>query len=353
MSKRFPLLLTISLLFAWVGIAPASFAQQWETRQINGREYVAVDSLKQFYGFDTVKKTGKQVLLDKVVMTKGKDGKPVKQGVLVKLQTGSYECLMNGVKFVFSHQVEDQAGRAWISRIDLTKLVDPVLRPSYIPNAGKFRTVVIDPGHGGKDPGAKNSLGTEAFYNMDVANRLKKLLTGKYNVVMTRDSDRYLTLQERVQVANAVKENAIFISIHHNSGGSAARGIETFTLSPTGVAHYGRGLNSTDFVTREGNTHDSANVALATAVHGTLLTYLKEPDTGKPYTVDRGIKRARFSVLSGVRHPAILVECGFMSHSYEARLIHNEAYRNWVARGISDAITRYGNAVSKSPSVQP
>ena len=242
---------------------------------------------------------------------------------------------MNGVKFVFSYKVEDTGGRAWISRIDLAKLVDPVLRPNYIGNAGNFHTVIIDAGHGGKDPGAVNGLGTEANYNLDVANRLKRILTArKYKVLMTRESNRFLSLQERVDVANRVRDNAIFISIHHNSGGAAARGLETFTLSPIGVAHYGRGLNSSDFQVRTGNSHDSANVALATAVHGFVSRRL-----GKN-TFDRGIKRARFSVLTGVKHPSILIECGFLSHPCEAPLIHNDAYRNAVANGVAEAIDR-------------
>ncbi|MCW1885343.1 N-acetylmuramoyl-L-alanine amidase [Luteolibacter flavescens] len=356
MPNRFSIPLMLAVLFAWLGASPVARAQ-WETKQISGRDYISVDGMKKFYGFDSIKRTGNQLLLDKVVVVKNpRTGKPEKQGVLMKLQVGSQECLMNGVKFVFSYKVEDQGGRAWISRIDLTKLVDPVLRPNYIANAGNFKTVIIDAGHGGKDPGATNALGTEAAYNLDIANRLKRMLSDPklgYKVVMTRDTDRYLTLQERVQIANRVNDNAIFISIHHNSGGSAARGLETFTLSPIGVAHYGRGLNASDFQMRAGNSHDSGNVALATAVHGSLLTLLKEPKTEKSYTLDRGIKRARFSVLTGVKHPAILVECGFMTHPYEARLIHNEAYRNTIAKGITAAVMKYSKAVSKSPAANP
>jgi N-acetylmuramoyl-L-alanine amidase len=356
MQNRLSIPLLLAVLFAWLGASPLARAQ-WETKQINGRDYVCVDGMKKFYGFDSVKRSGNELLLDKVVMVKDpKTGQPVKQGVLMKLQIGSQDCLMNGVKFVFSYSVEENGGRAWMSRIDLTKLVDPVLRPNYIPDAGNFKTVIIDAGHGGKDPGATNALGTEADYNLDVANRLKKMLSDPkvgYKVVMTRESDRYLTLQERVQIANQIDENAIFISIHHNSGGSGARGLETFTLSPIGVAHYGRGLNASDFEMRTGNSHDAGNVALATAVHGSLLTLLKDPKTDKSYTLDRGIKRARFSVLTGVKHPAILVECGFMTHDYEARLIANEAYRNTVAKGIAAAVVKYSKAVSKTPAANP
>ena len=177
---------------------------------------------------------------------------------------------------------------------------------------------------------------------------MKEILEkGGFKVIMTRDSNRYLTLQQRVDIANRSKENAVFISIHHNSGQSAARGIETFTLSPVGVAHYGSRLKASDMQTRTGNFHDSANVALATAVHGTLLTTLKDEKTKKAYTLDRGIKRARFSVLSGVKHPSILVECGFMTHSYEARLINDTGYQKTVAKSIAYAIQRYRNAVGQ------
>ena len=66
-------------------------------------------------------------------------------------------------------------------------------------------------------------------------------------------------------------------------------------------------------------------------------------------TFDRGIKRARWSVLTGVQHPAILVECGFVSHPYEARLIENEAYQNALASGLTDAVVKYRYAVSQRP----
>ena len=254
---------------------------------------------------------------------------------------------MNGVKFVFSNPVATQGDKTYVSRMDLAKLIDPVLRPSFIQKAGEFRTVILDPGHGGKDPGATNSLGNESTYNYKVAEKTKALLESKgYKVILTRDSASYLSLQERVNFANAVQENAIFISIHFNSGGRAARGIETFTLSPPGVSHYGRDFKPADNQFVAGNEHDSANIALATAVHGKILRHLGQN------TFDRGIKRARFSVLSGVKHPAILLEGGFMTHPYEARLIDNEAYRNQISLSILEAVDKYRFAVSVKPPVK-
>lgn len=311
------------------GPAAAAPPAGWDTARIEGREYVSVESIKRFYEFKNLTRSGASVVLEN-------------PKIEMKLKVGGNECLMNNVKFVLSHNIAAQGEKVYVSRIDLAKLIDPVLRPNFIQNAGDFRTVVLDPGHGGKDPGATNPFGTEANYNIRIAGLVKKQLEAKgFKVVMTRDSNVYLSLQERVNLANAIKENAIYVSIHFNSGGSSARGIETFTLSPPGVSHYGSEWKAADNQSRVGNEHDSANIALATSVHGSILRKL-----GKN-TLDRGIKRARFSVLSGVRHPAILLEGGFMSHRYEARLIENQAYQAALASGIVDAIGRYRFAVSK------
>jgi N-acetylmuramoyl-L-alanine amidase len=253
---------------------------------------------------------------------------------------------MNGLKFILTEPVTEISGSPQLSRIDLEKIINPVLRPSHIRDAVNFTTVILDPGHGGSDPGAINPIGTEAGYNLQVGLKAKSMLEKNgYRVVMTRQSDRYLTLQQRVDLANAVSGNAVFISIHFNSGGPDARGIETFTLSPMGVSHYGRGLLASDFSLRAGNRQDSANIALATAFHGSLKRRLG----GDAKTIDRGIKRARFTVLSGVRHPAILIEGGFMSHPQEARLIANDSYRTAVANSSVDAVARYRSAITRKP----
>jgi N-acetylmuramoyl-L-alanine amidase len=311
----------------------------WDMIKVGGRDYVSVESMKGFYNFTKLTRSGNNVTLEN---TK----------VEMKLKVGGNECLMNNVKFVFSNSVVASGNGVYVSRMDLAKLIDPVLRPNFIKNAGNFQTVILDAGHGGKDPGTTNPLGTEANYNMKMVLRLKGLLEAKgFKVKLIRDTDRFYSLQERVNIANSVQENAIFISLHHNSsspsGSRSARGIETFTLSPPGVSHYGSALKASDAQERTGNEHDSANIALATALHGSVLRRLGDN------TFDRGIKRARFSVLSGVKHPAVLFEGGFMSHPYEARLIANESYQSAVAAGIVDAIVRYRYAVGRSATPAP
>lgn len=327
-TRRLVLPLALWLL---AGHGPTAAAATWDIRKVDGDDYVSAENIRQFYRFTRLTRNGAAVTLESAK-------------VVMKLSVGSAECTMNNVKFVFSKPVAEIDSNAYISRTDLAKLIDPVLRPNFIKNAGTFRTVVLDAGHGGKDPGATNPYGSEADYNLKVANLVRTRLVAKgYKVVMTRDSDRFLSLQERVNVANALSENSIFIAIHFNSGGQAARGIETFTLSPPGVAHYGRGVVDADKYQRAGNEHDSANVALATSAHGMVLRALGAN------TFDRGIKRARFSVLSGIRHPAILLEGGFMSHPYEARLIHNERYQAALASGIAAAVDKYRVAVTPRP----
>ncbi len=111
-----------------------------------------------------------------------------------------------------------------VSNMDLHKIIDPVLRPTYIANRRSFNTVVIDPGHGGHDSGTRNRISREADINLSVAKKLRDRLKGMgYQVVMTRDTDNFITLQDRVRIANR-HSNAIFISIHFNDGGPSARG---------------------------------------------------------------------------------------------------------------------------------
>jgi N-acetylmuramoyl-L-alanine amidase len=325
----------IAVLSAPSADAQATTQKGWKLLKVKGLDYVSVESLKNFYHFTKLTKSGKDLVLEN-------------SKVEMRLKVGGHECLMNNVKFVFSNPVIASGRDVYVSRVDLAKLIDPVLRPNFIRNAGNFQTVILDAGHGGKDPGATNSLGTEADYNLGLAQRVQRLLQSKgFKVIMLRESNRYLSLRERVEAANRVNENAIFVSLHFNSGNSRARGIETFTLSPPGVSHYGRGVVASDAQSRAGNENDSANIALATAIHGSILRRL-----GKN-TFDRGIKRARFSVLSGVKHPAVLFEGGFMSHPYEARLIENESYQAALAAGMVDAVVRYRFAVSGGKPTSP
>ena len=154
----------------------------WETRQIEGREYVSTDSIMHFYQLPKATRSGRTLVLDH----------PQERRVQMWLAGGGHVCLMNNLKFVFSHPIVQHDGKVWVSKMDVAKLIDPVLRSNFIPNAGAFNTVILDPGHGGRDPGERNRLGTEAFYNLKLAGMTKRKLEARgFRVVMTRSSDRF------------------------------------------------------------------------------------------------------------------------------------------------------------------
>jgi N-acetylmuramoyl-L-alanine amidase len=174
---------------------------------------------------------------------------------------------------------------------------------------GQSRTIVIDAGHGGHDrggvPGQRIS---EKDKTLDVAQRLKRILQASgYRVVMTRDSDVFVSLGGRVAIANAYP-GATFVSIHFNCASrSGANGIETY---------YYRG--------------DSAN--LAQSIHRNVLS-------GAP-TENRGIRRRGFYVLRKTAIPSVLVECGFLTNPTEGSLALSANYRERLAQQIARGIQR-------------
>lgn len=328
----FPLILCV-IFCASSSIYGQAF--KWDSVKLGGSDYVSLRSVKSFYGFQKISFQGGIVLENK--------------GVKVELRSGSQRCKMNGMLFILSHPIKPHNGKYLISRTDLVKLIDPVMRPAAIGNAKVFNTVIIDAGHGGRDSGAVGHLGHEKTYALKVARLMRDMLQKKgYRVVMTRDSDVYVSLGDRVRTANKYKNvGAIFISIHFNSGNSRANGIETFTVSPVGVPHLGRGVRDGDFKIVPGNIMDSASIALATAVHGRSLLYLNNPEGNNFRITDRGIKRARFNVLTGIQVPAVLFEGGFLSNRVEAAKVHSPVFQTTLATSLVRAVDIYRASIKR------
>lgn len=318
--------LLVAFLMSLIGLMFSGEASaRWQIIEHEGRDYVTLKDLRTFYGFQNYREHGGSVHLEN-------------SRYVVEFNSGKQECYMNRVKFVLSFPIVRKGEHHLLSRLDLVKIIDPIMRPKKIGTARPFRTVILDPGHGGKDPGAINNYGTEKYYNLKLAKVVKTILEKRgYNVVMTRSGDTYLSLEERVALANKYS-NAIFISLHFNTGAKHARGLETFTLSPVGTTSHQNTRGTIHNKRLRGNAQDSANIALATAVHG-----LMQRRTGG---FDRGIKRAKFSVLTGVKHPAILLEGGFMSHPHEGKLINSETYIKKLGGAIADGVDKYRAAVT-------
>ncbi len=296
----------------------------WQVVKISGRDYVTGESIHSFYRFSSYKVDGKHVWLRS-------------NNLILKATIGSQEMLINNIKFILSFPVQESGGRALFSRLDLCKLIDPVLRPTYITDAEPFDTIIVDAGHGGHDVGARGVYGYEKDFALKMSYVVRDALQKKgFKVILSRPNDSFVTLSGRVAIANATPRS-IFISLHFNSGGSAATGIETFALTPQGSAaslERGGGFNAYGLT---GNSHDSANIALATAVHAMVISRFK--------FVDRGIKRAQWSVLTGCKRPGILFEGGFVTNGNECRLIASDTYRASVAGAIADAVVNYRTAL--------
>lgn len=297
----------------------------WNLYKIEGRDYVTLENISDFYGLTGVQRSDG----NNFVVRAGSRS--------LRGATNSVEFFINNLKFNLSYPIVEHDGHLCISRMDLTKVVEPVMRPGKIKGAEKVNTIVLDAGHGGHDNGAWSIYGREKQYSLDVVFRTRKLLEQSgYKVVLTRTTDDFIPLHERAAIASKY-DNALFISVHFNSGG-AGTGLETYTLAPRGVpSMMADGPRISDLELCAGNARDAENMALATATHAALVV--------KSRLYDRGIKRARFVVIRDIHIPGVLIEGGFMSNSYDAKVIATPEYRQQMATSIVTAINNYRRAV--------
>lgn len=252
------------------------------------------------------------------------------------LTANSRIALINGVKQWLSFPAVVQDGKLLISRIDLAKTLEPRLRPEKIEGLRPVRTVVLDPGHGGHDRGARSRYGYEKDFALDIALRVKQRLERRgIKVLMTRSSDVFIPLHERPRVANNTPDS-IFVSIHFNAASSnpLARGFEIFSVAPRGAP----ATNDSKFSIRHlraepANVVDTHSTALAGSIYHSML--------GNVPMEDRGLKHARFAVIRLCTKPSVLVECGFVSNGPESALIGSAAWRQQVADSIAIGIESY------------
>lgn len=192
--------------------------------------------------------------------------------------------------------------------------------------------VVIDAGHGGVDDGAKGRGLVEKELTLDLALRLDQILRKRgFPTVLTRKEDRFVPLPVRAAVANEVKEPAIFISLHFNTGrGKGTNGIETFYASvkrPEDRFNR-RGWRWVGFFVSNDSFDSGENLAADVQMGAVARTGAR----------DRGIHPRSLHVTRETRIPAILVEGGFMTDKMESALLQTEAYRQLLAEGIADGV---------------
>jgi N-acetylmuramoyl-L-alanine amidase len=252
--------------------------------------------------------------------------------------------VINDCRFRLTQNVQHRSGEVLISRNDLCKLIDPILRPQHLtlPD-GAIETVVIDPGHGGIDSGTKWKQGEEKFYTLDLAQRLRGELEKQgLKVLLTRDGDTNPARTNRAQLATDTPRS-VLISLHFNNDRSSrlTNGIETYAMTPQWMPSTNdpRLLEDGKF-SYIANEQDGAGLALATAVHANLVRRLQ--------VEDRAVRRARFEVIRECRRPAILIEGGYLSNAGEATRIHAPEFRQSLAQAIAEGVQQFRTALGKS-----
>jgi len=196
--------------------------------------------------------------------------------------------------------------------------------------------VIIDPGHGGIDDGTKYFGLAEKDVTLDVAQRLERVLKALHvDTVLTRRDDLYVSLPERVEIANQLADtnsNIIFVSIHFNqSGAESVDGIETYyadrKIAPT------TDWTWLGFFSHPEDEQLDRGENLAASIQNALTSRMLE--------TNRGIKSRSLFVVRHTRMPAVLVEGGFLSNKIENQMLRNDGYRDRIAQGLAAGIVNY------------
>ena len=232
---------------------------------------------------------------------------------------------------------------------------------------GDINTIIIDAGHGGRDPGG---IGHSQLYEkdivLDVAKELKKDLNRRFRrkeILLTRSDDTFISLEDRGEMANSIDpgNNPIFISIHANvSFSSKSRGYETYYLSLEAVGDDAREVaerensvldfeieNSDDYVSQIINRlvdieYRRESMRMAEYIQEGIERHV---ETGSK---NRGVKSAFFYVLKESKMPAVLVEIGFLTNEAEAELLQKDDYQKRIVRGVADGIEAFITAFEET-----
>ncbi len=335
-------LIALAAFCSTAGLTPPAMADDWNLNALPDAtvDYLRLEDLRSFYKFTTDtqerKSATRHISNGTTTLTFGPEPR---------------ELSIHGVRCRLSHPTRtNERGELLVSRTDVVKLIDPVLRPTYIARRREVKTVVIDPGHGGHDVGQQTPQVREADCTLSLARQLAAQLRQRgYEVLLTREDNRYLSDQRRIDSANGAA-NAIFLSLHLNSGRSDFHGIETYTVSPftpaaaTGNTEAASATSDTETAgAMPGNEQDAANIALAFALQSSLVA-----SSGAQ---DGGCRRTRYSLLSSVHCPAAIVELGYATHAEEGAALNTEEYRATLALALADGVDAFARAIK--PGARP
>lgn len=335
-----------------VRATPTRPAQLWPFTKFRGEDYVAVRDIAKRYGL-------------KAAWTKPAEIMTLSdtRGVRFSFERDERDFHLDGARVFLGDLVFLNGNDLWVPKLDVIKTIAPLFAAAdhipFLPEPPKL--IVIDPGHGGTDPGKQNAKLklNEKDMTLDVALRLKKLLEVRgFRVILTRSTDTRFSnspaidLPLRAEVAN--KENAdLFLSLHFNAvdrDPERVSGVETYVMTPqfqvSTQAEQDRAMVREVY---PGNRQDVANALFGYNLHRQLVTDLK--------TSDRGYKRYRLAVLRTLKCPGALVEAAYLSNDAEARRVATPAFRAQIAESLAEGIGQYAATLAAlrpaPPPVKP
>lgn len=309
-----------------LSVSPMAYAEEeitWTPTEVNGTAYYGLNLLRTFYKLSSAEPK------------KGSTQQVIRNSAFsLALTPDSREATISGYRVQLSAPaVKDAAGELMVSVTDFVKLIDPVLRPTYIAERRDVQTVVIDPGHGGTDSGNKTAFINEGEYTLKLAQELAEELKKRgINTVLTRNGNHDLSDTERVKIADSTR-NAVFVSLHLNSGRSDVQGIETYTIAP--ATPHKRAM--------AGNRLDAANAALAFAIQSHTVAATK--------ATDRACRRAHYTLLNTINCPAVMVMVGYATNEKEATALATDAYRAELVKGLANGIATFKTAIRPGATI--
>jgi N-acetylmuramoyl-L-alanine amidase len=329
MKSAIACVLLVALVLAWAG--PARGAQRpGEAARVAAPAYVRLLDWAKANCFEV-----RWLKQDETLQLSNRWSK-------VLLTMDSREAQINGVQVWLLYPVVAQNGAIRLAQLDVEATLRPLLSPPKARQGAKVRTICLDPGHGGKDPGNQLGSNSEKQYTLLLAHEVRaQLARAGLKARLTRTSDAFLELPKRPELANR-RGADLFVSLHFNAADAnrnTVQGAEVYCLTPAGATSTNARGEDKSASSFPGNLHNDQNLFLAYQVQKTL--------TGNLAATDRGVRRARFAVLRDAAMPAVLIEAGFLSHPTEGRQILSAAYRQKMARAIVEGLLAYKRAVEQ------
>ncbi len=357
-SRIIPGIFLLAVFFSLSGCATVALRETLPTYNLNGAVYYALIPLCEARGvnweYDTF--TGSLTL--------------TKSAHRVSLKTGDKLVLVDQRVVFLNHPVDIYSGTVVVPSKFKEQVMDVLFKETKVPPkptrdfllSSQIKKIVIDAGHGGHDPGAIGRSGLrEKDVNLDIAKRLAILLKSEgVEVVMTRNSDKFIPLDSRAAVANREQAD-LFVSIHSNANRvRSLNGFEAYCVA-TSVNDTKRALLAAKNarLNLDSTCLLGQSLDLKAILWDMLYTYNRAESIQLAREICKsvgnnldirviGVKDARYEVLRSTRMPGVLVESGFLSNSKEERMLKNSFYRQKVAESIMDGIRVYGQALASA-----